>query len=120
MKTFKIRSNSNSFSGYEGLLLHDYCVTIIFETEIICQTNILRVKYTRQNGFKLFDLMNFAIKQYLVECNYYDEENEENNNIVYNESDIDWNNDHLAWFEHTLVGFEYDECAKIVKCLMDH
>lgn len=116
----EIKLSSTTHSNFE---FSDFCKKIIDETEIIIIVCNLKVRYVRENGFRVFDLFNFANKQYLIEENYFgesDDELDDDSDKVYEEDEINWNGNPTKNFEHTLHGFYYDKETKTVTCKMSH
>lgn len=104
-------------SDAENYDFYQFCETVIEDTEIILMVCNMKVRYVRNNGFKMFDLFNFANKQYLIEHNYFDEDE---NSQIYEDDEVDWDANHTEYLEHTLHGFNYDADTKMVTCIMSH
>jgi hypothetical protein len=116
--TIKLRENDHDYS--RSLHTSDLCEKVIHEPIIVMKVCNSSVRYFRQNGFHLYDLIYLCNRQYLFvnsvpEFEIYDEK-------ITNEIDINWNNSDGSddALEHSLNWFNYYPESKLVDCSMDN
>lgn len=118
---------SSRFSESSSLKFHDFCKKIISSNYIILNVINVNVKYERKDGFRLYDLMYLAFRQYMVEFSedfwntYRKEDDDDYCNKIFNETELNWENlMNEKDVEHDLHYFVYDDETNIVTCGISH
>ncbi len=107
MENIKIKINKSQDTNV-------FCKKVIDADTIVLSHCNTSVKYYRQNGFHLYDLIYLFHRQYLYVAN-------DDVDVIFNEDEIDWNSDpYYGMLEHSLDYFEYDPGTGIVECIASH